>query len=197
MAPDDDRTITVLQGQGTVQYTPLEQYGGETGHTDARSDIYSLGATLYHLLTGQPPLEAKQRFLRPGSMLSIRDINPQVNSRIEQAIMHAIAMHPDGRPDTVMDFRAELAGERPSPLVPSSEIVHWIADRAAPLAIWYETLWNNRLLLALLALLLVMAIAVTALPADRSVPNLEAAPDSATNTGQVSLPSPSADLRFT
>ena len=35
-------TITVLQGQGTALYTPLEQYGGDSGHTDSRSDIYRL-----------------------------------------------------------------------------------------------------------------------------------------------------------
>jgi len=44
-------TITILQGQGTALYTPLEQYGGDSGHTDARSDIYAFGGTLYHLLT--------------------------------------------------------------------------------------------------------------------------------------------------
>jgi eukaryotic-like serine/threonine-protein kinase len=187
VVPDDDRTITVLQGQGTVQYTPLEQYGGETGHTDVRSDIYSLGATMYHLLTGQPPLEAKQRFLRPGSMLNIRDINPQVSPRIEQAVLHAVAMHPDNRPDTAAVFRAELAGERLSPFIPKTEIVDWITDKTEPISVWYQTLWHNRLLLAVLGLLLALAIAVTALPAERSLPELEAAPDTSTNRGQVML----------
>src|SRR5260221_1091435 len=58
----DERTVTVIQGLGTAYYTPLEQYGGDSGHTDARTDIYSFGATLYHLLTNEPPAEAKQRF---------------------------------------------------------------------------------------------------------------------------------------
>ena len=49
MQPDETRTVTVVQGRGTIAYTPLEQYGGDTGFTDVRSDIYSLGATMYHL----------------------------------------------------------------------------------------------------------------------------------------------------
>ncbi|MBC8444742.1 MAG: serine/threonine protein kinase, partial [Chloroflexi bacterium] len=69
LVPDQDCTVTVLQGRGTAQYTPLEQYGGDTGHTSVRSDIYALGATLYHLLVGQPPVDAKSRYLRPGSLL--------------------------------------------------------------------------------------------------------------------------------
>jgi len=42
----EEMTITILQGRGTALYTPLEQYGGDTGHTDVRSDIYAFGATL-------------------------------------------------------------------------------------------------------------------------------------------------------
>src|SRR3990170_1636019 len=45
LAPDEV-TITVVHGQGTALYTPLEQYGGDDTHTDARADIFSFGATL-------------------------------------------------------------------------------------------------------------------------------------------------------
>ena len=63
-------TITILQGQGTALYTPLEQYGGDIGHTDVRSDIYAFGATLYHLLTGKAPADARQRFINPAVLTS-------------------------------------------------------------------------------------------------------------------------------
>ena len=108
---DDSRTITVLQGRGTAAYTPLEQYGEDDAHTDARSDIYSLGGTLYHLLTNQAPAEAKQRFLKPAALQPMRELNPAVSERVETAVMQAIAMHPDDRPATVAEFRDRLFGE--------------------------------------------------------------------------------------
>ena len=113
MVPDDERTITVVQGRGTVQYTPLEQYGGDTGHTDTRSDIYSLGATLYHLLTGKPPLDAKERFLKPRSMPTPRSLNPDISPQTERAILWCLAMHPDERPPTIDVLRTELLAPGP------------------------------------------------------------------------------------
>ena len=104
----DERTITVIQGLGSAYYTPLEQYGGDTGHTDARTDIYSFGATLYHLLTNEPPAEAKQRFLRSDALKPIRSINPAVSANTEQAIVWAMALHPDDRPPDVATFHEAL-----------------------------------------------------------------------------------------
>jgi serine/threonine protein kinase len=104
----DERTVTVIQGLGTAYYTPLEQYGGDSGHTDARTDIYSFGATLYHLLTNEPPAEAKLRFLRADALKPMRSINPAVSPNTEQAILWAMALHPDDRPPDVATFHEAL-----------------------------------------------------------------------------------------
>lgn len=105
-----EMTITVIQGRGTAYYTPLEQYGGDTGHTDIRSDVYAFGATLYHLLTGHPPPEAKRRFLQPESLRPIREFNPEVDLSVEEAILWAMELHPDERPPDVQAFRQALLG---------------------------------------------------------------------------------------
>ncbi len=114
----DDMTITILQGRGTALYTPLEQYGGDAGHTDARSDIYSFGATLYHLLTNQPPIEARERFLHPDSLVPPRQINSAISSRTERAILWAMNLHPDERPQNMDAFRQVLLGNAATPSRP-------------------------------------------------------------------------------
>ncbi|MCS6993127.1 MAG: serine/threonine protein kinase [Anaerolineales bacterium] len=117
LAPDEE-TITIIQGQGTVLYTPLEQYGGSESHTDVRSDIYAFGATLYHLLTNQPPLDARQRFLHPEALIPPRKINPSISLRTEKAILWAMELHPDQRPESVEVFRQYLFGTKELPQRP-------------------------------------------------------------------------------
>jgi serine/threonine-protein kinase len=114
MAPDE-MTVTVIQGRGTALYTPLEQYGGDEGHTDARSDIYAFGATLYHLMTNHPPAEAKQRFLRPDALRKLREINPDIDPSVEDAILWAMELHPDERPQDVESLRQALFERSPVP----------------------------------------------------------------------------------
>lgn len=116
MAPDEEITITVIQGQGTALYTPLEQYGSDDTHTDARSDIYSFGATLYHLLTNEPPADARRRFIQPTSLAPPRQINNAISSRTEKAILWAMSLHPDERPESVQILRDFLFGTGDLPM---------------------------------------------------------------------------------
>jgi serine/threonine-protein kinase len=107
----DEVTITVVQGRGTATYTPLEQYGGDAGHTDLRSDIFSFGATLYHLLTNTAPEEARDRFLNPEILIAPRDLNSDISPRTERAIFWAMNLHPDERPQSIEQFRQALMGD--------------------------------------------------------------------------------------
>jgi serine/threonine-protein kinase len=111
MATDNSSTITVIQGRGTAFYTPLEQYGTESEHTNAKSDIYALSATLYHLLSGAPPPEAKERFLNPAVMRPLRSVNPNVPDLTSDAVDWGLEMHPDYRPESVEVFRQAFNGE--------------------------------------------------------------------------------------
>ena len=112
LAPGE-MTITIIQGQGTALYTPLEQYGGDGSHTDVRSDIYSFGATLYHLLTNTPPADARERFIDPESLVPPRQINPAISTQMERAILWAMNLHPDQRPANMTQLRDFFTGRTP------------------------------------------------------------------------------------
>ncbi len=153
LAPDEE-TITIIQGQGTVLYTPLEQYGGSESHTDVRSDIYAFGATLYHLLTAQAPLDARQRFLHPDDLVPPRKINPNISLRTERAILWAMELHPDQRPESIEVFRQFLFGTKELPNRPLTRPRRGIAIQAlfAP---------PESILLGLSALLLLLSFLIT------------------------------------
>lgn len=137
----DEMTITILQGRGTALYTPLEQYGGDAGHTDARSDIYAFGATLYHLLTNQPPMDARERFLHPERLLPPRQINPSISSRADRAIMWAMNLHPDERPQDMEIFRQALLGNWVPPVggtrrQSAPSLRNLLADKRDQILLW-------------------------------------------------------------
>lgn len=75
---------------GTVGYAAPEQFGG-MGQTDARTDIYCLGATLYHLVTGKNPCEP------PYKISPIREINPSLSSGLERIILKCTQRDPKDR----------------------------------------------------------------------------------------------------
>lgn len=75
---------------GTRGYAAPEQFGG-MGQTDARTDIYCLGVTLYHLLTGQNPAEP------PYELYPIRQWNPSLSSGLEYIVQKCTQLNPDDR----------------------------------------------------------------------------------------------------
>ncbi len=109
--PEDPKTLTGLRGIGSLPYTPIEQYAGELGHTTTASDLYSLGATLYHLLTGRPPASAQERFLNPEALLPPRQVNPAISPVVERAVLAALALHPRERPASVAAWCKMLLGD--------------------------------------------------------------------------------------
>jgi serine/threonine protein kinase len=150
--PEDSRTVTFVRGVGSLAYTPLEQYGGQAGHTDTRSDIYSLGATLHHLLTGQPPPTAQDHFLNPELLVPPHQLNPAISPRVERAILQALSIHPDQRPQSADEFKQLL--------LPSQRLV----APAAPATLragWAQAIRDNALLIVLALLLVVAALIIT------------------------------------
>lgn len=86
---------------GTIGYAAPEQFGGH-GQTDARTDIYGLGATLYHLVTGRNPSEP------PYEMYPIRQINPALSSGLEKIIQKCTQRNPDDRYQSAAELEYAL-----------------------------------------------------------------------------------------
>jgi basic membrane protein A len=94
----------------TPGYSPFEQYG--QAPTDARSDIYALGATAYGVLTGQAPTESIARMA--GTPLpQLHQLNPAISAQTEKAILKALEIMPDNRFQSVLEFKQAL-GEKQS-----------------------------------------------------------------------------------
>jgi serine/threonine protein kinase len=106
---------------GTAAYLAPEQIAGRDA--TAASDLYSLAAVLYELLTGRPPyvfgsladLAAQQA---DGAIVPVRDLEPSVAPELEAPVMHALAREPRFRPASAADFAHELAAPTDEPTRP-------------------------------------------------------------------------------
>ncbi|MDD5934658.1 MAG: serine/threonine-protein kinase [Clostridiales bacterium] len=86
---------------GTVGYAAPEQFGGQ-GQTDARTDIYCLGATLYHLVTGVNPSEP------PYEILPICQVNPSLSKGLEKIICKCCERNPNDRYQSCEELMFDL-----------------------------------------------------------------------------------------
>jgi serine/threonine protein kinase len=112
---------------GSAGYAPPEQYG--KGQTDARSDVYALGATLLHLLTNMPPIPLQTP--APGS---IRKLNPSVDGQTEAVIIKAMMADQNARYQSTAELEQALmrcldapyvdptARAVPPPIVPAATV---------------------------------------------------------------------------
>ncbi|MDG3008299.1 serine/threonine protein kinase [Paludisphaera mucosa] len=102
---------------GTPQYMAPEQARGEWDRIDFRTDVYGMGAVLYHLLTGRPPFAGRTQsdalaMAREGRVVPPRRINARVPRSLERICLKALAPHPGQRYASADEFRKALGGPR-------------------------------------------------------------------------------------
>jgi serine/threonine-protein kinase len=110
----DMRRLTFVgftPAMGTPDYMAPEQVKGKRG--DARTDIYSLGAMLYEMVTGALPFEADNPFMVmnarvTGDPKAPRKVNPAVPVEVEELILHAMERDPKKRFQTAKEMKAQL-----------------------------------------------------------------------------------------
>jgi serine/threonine protein kinase/uncharacterized protein YggT (Ycf19 family) len=109
------KDTTLLGSQG---YAPLEQYG--RSQSDPRSDIYALGATLYHLLTGNVPVDAPSRRINPLVFHAPRQLNQRISQATEDIVLMAMEQDPDERFQSAEAMRKAILeeGEAQEPFAP-------------------------------------------------------------------------------
>jgi eukaryotic-like serine/threonine-protein kinase len=98
---------------GTPQYMAPEQTRGEAARLDRRADVYSLGATLYHLLTGQPPFPGGNRLeilhnISHQEPRAPRAVNPDVPVDLEAIVLKCLEKEPSARYDSARAFAEDL-----------------------------------------------------------------------------------------
>ncbi|MBI3722985.1 serine/threonine protein kinase [bacterium] len=100
---------------GTPQYMPPEQILGDRKKIGPPSDVYGLGAILYHLLAGTPPFHSKKIFALTAMVVKdppapLRAKNPSVPAALEAIVLKALEKDPVARFHTARDFGRALAG---------------------------------------------------------------------------------------
>ncbi len=97
--PDVTLTQTIAGSNG---FSPIEQYA-EKAKRGEFTDIYSLAATLYYLLTAEVPIPAPARAARI-ALNQPQQFNPKISDRFQEAILQGMGFHPEERPQSVAEW---------------------------------------------------------------------------------------------
>ena len=162
IAPSSSGSSETLPGSavGTPAYMSPEQARGELYRQGPRSDVYSLGATLYCLLTGKPPFEGDDigevlRAVQEGRFPRPSQRDPALDKALEAVCLKAMATKPENR--------------YPAPKALADDLDRWMADE--PVSAWREPFrrrlrrWGSRNRLVVTALAATLVVAVAALAA--------------------------------
>ncbi len=103
---DDSGTTTIGAKAMTPGFSPPEQYG--TGSTDARTDVYALGATMYACLTAEIPEDSLERAMGREELTPLRKRNPRITQALARAIEKALAIRPEERYQSMVEFASAL-----------------------------------------------------------------------------------------
>ena len=116
-----DQATTTGARAMTPGYSPPEQYGA--GRTDPRTDIYSLGATLYAALSGVIPEDGLARAMEDDHLTPLQDRNPKVSPKLAATIEKAMAVHQEERFQSAEEFRKILLSSSLQPEHLEGEII--------------------------------------------------------------------------
>lgn len=108
-------SVSNLETEAEAGFTPPELYS-HTIELGAYTDVYSLAATLYNLLTGQVPTSAKERLQNHTPLPEPIDLNPQISHNMNRDLLWAMDLDPKKRPQSIQAWLNSL-GLKPTPAV--------------------------------------------------------------------------------
>ncbi|MEO8972326.1 MAG: serine/threonine-protein kinase [Ktedonobacteraceae bacterium] len=106
-SPED--TTRTIERAVSLGFSPIEQY---IGTTSPQSDIYSLAATMYMLLTNGTPASSMQRSYHD-ELIAPRLLNPAISPPVEHALLRGLALKPEDRFQSMQAFALSLRGSTP------------------------------------------------------------------------------------
>lgn len=128
---DAMKSTTVGAKAFTPGFAPPEQYG--QGRTNERTDIYSLGATIYNLLTYLIPADGLARAMGQQRLIPVLEANPSISPFVAEAIEHAVATRPEERFASAEEFLEALSPTpEPSPIPTPKDEATLLVDYVPP-----------------------------------------------------------------